>query len=141
MRSLKLVDVYNKKSSAEFLYQLLKERSSKINISHRKMPTWRAHIKFIRSRPYRAWYLISDAPGHYVGGIYLSKMDEIGVFLLKKFQKKGYAKKAVGLLIKKHRSVKRFLANVNPLNDRSIQFFKKLGFDHIQNTYEWRRSR
>ena len=103
------------------------------------MPTWREHVRFVRSKPYKAWYLISDAPGHYAGGIYLSKMDEIGVFLFKNFQKLGYGSQAVSLLMKKHRAVKRFLANASPLNDRSIQFFKSMGFGHIQNTYEWRR--
>jgi L-amino acid N-acyltransferase YncA len=30
---------------------------------------------------------------------------------------------------------KRFLANINPTNYKSIQFFGKNGFIHIQNTY------
>lgn len=139
MRGLKLVSVYQEKSSSELLYRLLKERSPKTNISHRKMPAWREHVRFVRSKPYKAWYLLSDAPGHYVGGVYLSKMDEIGLFLLKAFQKLGYGRQAVGLLMKRHRPVRKFLANVSPLNDRSIRFFKKLGFGHIQNTYELRR--
>lgn len=139
MSGLKLVSVYQEKKAAQLLYRLLKERSRKTNISHRKMPVWREHVRFVRSKPYKAWYLLCDATGHYVGGIYLSKMDEIGLFLLKNFQKLGYGRQAVGLLMKKHRSVKRFLANVNPLNGRSIRFFKKLGFGHIQNTYELRR--
>ncbi|MEK7083941.1 MAG: GNAT family N-acetyltransferase [Patescibacteria group bacterium] len=140
MRGFKLVGVYREKAAAELLYRLLKERSAKINISHRKMPTWHQHLKFIRSKPYKAWYLISDAPKHFTGGIYLSKADEIGIFLLKKYQRLGHGNRAVDLLIKKHRNVKRFLANVNPNNKTSIQFFKKLGFGHIQNTYERRRS-
>ena len=30
---------------------------------------------------------------------------------------------------------KRYLANINPTNYKSIQFFGKHGFLHIQNTY------
>ncbi len=31
---------------------------------------------------------------------------------------------------------KKYLANINPANERSIHMFEKLGFKHIQNTYE-----
>ena len=32
------------KSDIRFLYDLLKERNSSINISHRKMPTYKQHV-------------------------------------------------------------------------------------------------
>ena len=31
---------------------------------------------------------------------------------------------------------KRFLANVNPRNKKSIAMFEAMGFRHLQNTYE-----
>ena len=39
------------KSDIRFLYDLLKERNSSINISHRKMPTYKQHVKFVNSKP------------------------------------------------------------------------------------------
>ena len=139
MSGLKLVDVYCEKKAPEVLFALLKERPAKANISHRRMPSWAEHLKFIRSKPYKSWHLVADKDGNYVGGTYLSKADEIGIFLFKKYQKRGYGKEVIGALIKKHRSVKRFLANISPGNTESIAFFKKMDFRHIQNTYELRK--
>ena len=42
----------------EFLYDLLKERDPKSNISHKKMPTFLQHKKFIKSGPYSKWYIV-----------------------------------------------------------------------------------
>ena len=46
------------KSDYRFLYNLLKERDSKANISHKTMPTYTEHLRFIKSRPYRKWYVV-----------------------------------------------------------------------------------
>ena len=51
------------------------------------------------------------------------------------FQRKGIGKKAIKLLMKKNpRS--RYLANVAPNNKKHQEFFKKLGFNGLQYTYE-----
>ena len=132
---IRLVDVYRRKDSVQVLYDLMKERTSCVNISHRRLPTLKQHSIFVKLKPYKAWYLIlSD--GQVVGGIYLSKTDEIGIFLFKKYRDKGVGKKAVRLLIKKRANVRRFLANINPRNEPSIRFFAGMKFKHIQNTYE-----
>ncbi|RZD45223.1 MAG: N-acetyltransferase, partial [Thaumarchaeota archaeon] len=70
-----------------------------------------------------------------VGSIYLTKNNEIGIFLIKKNQSKGIGVNALKLLMKKNLKV-RYLANVNPKNKKSIEFFKKNGFKLIQHTYE-----
>ena len=44
---------------------------------------------------------------------------------------------SIEMLMEKHPR-ERFLANINPANERSIEFFRSLGFVHIQNTYEKR---
>ena len=138
MAALRLVSVYKRKDALPLLYRLLLERDHKVNISHRRMPSLAQHKKFVASKPYKSWKLIL-APGGPVGAIYLSRQNEIGLFILKASQKKGYAKAALALLMKKNRKERRFLANVNPQNKRSIDFFKNMKFKHIQNTYEWRR--
>ncbi len=117
-----------------FLYRLLKERTSTVNISHRRMPTYDEHKHFILSNPYSAWYIIK-LKNTKVGSIYLSKQNEIGIFIKKEYQNLHLGKTALKLLIKKHKR-KRYLANINPMNKKSIKFFKNNGFNLIQHTYE-----
>jgi len=123
-----------KKSDSNFLYELLKQRDPRANISHKRMPSFKQHESFIQSKPYSKWYIIQNFKND-VGSIYLSKNNEIGIFLIKKNQNNGIGKSALKLLIKKNPKV-RYLANVNPKNKKSIDFFKKNGFKLIQYTYE-----
>ena len=121
-------------SDVKFLFDLLKERDPRVNISHRKMPTYSQHTKFIKSKPYSKWYIILKSKQK-IGSIYLSKNDEIGIFLSKKFQGKNVGNFVLNELMKKNPR-KRFLANVNPKNKKSIQFFKNNNFKLIQYTFE-----
>ena len=130
--SISLKSVTN--SDVKFLFDLLKERDPRVNISHRKMPTYSQHAKFIKSKPYSKWYIILKSKQK-IGSIYLSKNDEIGIFLSKKFQGKNVGNFALNELMKKN-TRKRFLANVNPKNKKSISFFKNNNFKLIQYTFE-----
>lgn len=69
-----------------------------------------------------------------VGTIYLTTLREIGISIFRSHQRQGYAIQAIDLLTAAHPG--KFLANINPKNTASIGMFKKLGFNHIQNTYE-----
>lgn len=121
-------------SDFRFLYELLRERDPTANISHKKFPSYKEHVKFVKSKPYSKWYVIySDKKK--AGSIYLSKQNEIGIFLDKKFFNKGVGTEALKLLIKKHPR-ERFIANINPNNKKSIKFFKKHGFKLIQYSFE-----
>ena len=122
-------------SDIEFLYQLLSERDIKENISHRKMPTFEKHKKFVLSKPYTKWYIIFFKKIK-IGSIYLSESNEIGIFLNKNIQNQGIGKTALDLLMKKNPR-KRFLANVNPKNTISSKFFKNNNSKLIQHTYEY----
>ena len=122
----------------KFLYELLENRDSRANISHKKMPTYRQHVKFVKSKPYSKWYVIILSKEK-IGSIYLSKTDEIGIFIQKNFQKQNLGKSALKELFKKNPR-KRYLANVNPKNQKSIQFFKNNGFNLIQYTFELENS-
>ena len=122
------------KNDAQFLYGLLKEREYNVNISHKKMPTYVQHIKFIESRPYSKWYIIRLG-NQKIGSAYLSKQNEIGIFITKNMHTKKLGTTALNILIKKNRR-KRYLANINPKNKKSISFFKKNGFELIQHTFE-----
>ena len=134
---MKLIDVYINPRTVYLLYELLLERESHQCISHKEMPSMAQHLAFMRSKPYLAWYLI-EHDGQIIGATYLSKQREIGIFLFKAHQMKGYGAKAVQLLMEAHPG--RFLANIAPTNPGSSEFFQNLGFKHIQNTYELEQS-
>ena len=56
---------------------------------------------------------------------------------MKKFLKKRIGSEALEIIIKSNPR-KQFLANINPKNKKSIEFFKKNGFKILQHTYELR---
>ncbi len=156
MSTVRLVSVYTERLASLFLYEILKERSEEphINISHRELPPLHVHQEFVRSHPYRAWYLIeadvdrelqsaivfgpttteATMDRAWVGAIYLTPKREVGIHLLRQFRGKGYADAAM----KELRTLwpGPLLANINPANHRSIAFFSRYGARHIQNTYE-----
>ena len=98
-----------------------------------KMPTWEEHVQFWMGTPYKEAYIIYE--GNPMGFIYYSKTNEIGVFIEKIYQGQGIGKTALQLVLDKHRG-ERIIANINPQNKKSIDFFNGFGFKHIQNTYE-----
>lgn len=138
---MRLVSVYQHPGADRILYNLLKERegAADINISHSgKTPEWRWHLKFMRSHPYRAWYLIlidGDIPA---GATYVSKAGEIGIHLFKEFQGRRIGPEAVRevMRITPH---KRFYANINPRNKKSIAMFEAMDFKPLQVTYVFPR--
>ncbi len=120
---------------AEFLFALLKERPAHANISHRRMPSWDDHVKFIASCPYEAWYIIEDDEGADCGSVYLTKADELGVFVWSTERGKGYGRAAVAEVMRRHPR-RRFVANIAPMNRESQSFFASFGFKLIQYTME-----
>jgi RimJ/RimL family protein N-acetyltransferase len=120
-------------SDCTFLYELLGERDREVNISHKKMPSYDKHVEFVKNRPYSKWYVIYDGDQK-AGSIYLTKQNEIGLFIKKEMQGRGIGKKALQLLMK-YEPRDRYLANVNPENIKSIEFFKKNNFHLIQYTF------
>ena len=83
-----------KKTDCPFLYELLGERGPWMNISHREMPSYEDHVNFVMSKPYSKWYIIKTNEQK-IGTIYLSKQDEIGIFLKKNMNGKGIGQKAL----------------------------------------------
>lgn len=136
---MKLVNVHKHREAETILYALLKERSSEedrfVNIRHRELPPWKQHVRFVRSRPYRAWYLVF-VEGECVGYVSLTRADEIGIILFRAHRGKGHGPKAVQALMKKHPRPS-YIANINPNNERSIRMFAKLGYAPLLNSYEF----
>lgn len=153
---IKLVDVYQERKAERILYDLLRERSTEddphINISHRALPTWHDHQQFVRSKPYRFWYLVmgveeaqQEMPLTPLGSISLTNRNEIGIVLFKQFRGKGNGRAAVQEIMSMWPplvaipSVRpgHYIANINPSNEASIKLFTGLGARHIQNTYQF----
>lgn len=122
------------------LYSLLEERPPEANISHNNMPSWKAHVRFVESKPYQAWYMIIRPTGSaasfvaHLGCIYLTRRREVGISVLRGLQGQGIGTAALARLRELHPG--RMLANVAPTNIRSINFFVNRGAKQIQQTYE-----
>jgi RimJ/RimL family protein N-acetyltransferase len=131
---MKLASVYAIKDAPVYLYALLTERESDTNISHQRMPTVEEHLAFVKSKPYTAWYLLRVGRA-YVGSIYLTRLNEVGIFIFKAHQGNHYGPRAVRMLRERHHCP-RLLANINPRNKRSVALFERLGGKLIQCTYQ-----
>ena len=118
---------------AKFLFDLLKQREGIVNISHKSLPTWEEHVEFIKNNTYQSWDIIW-VDNVRIGNIYLTDRDELGIFLDKKSQSNGYGSIAINEFIKKN-GKKRYISNINHTIYKSILFYGKHGFIHIQNTY------
>ena len=121
-------------NDALFLYDLLKTRDSRANISHKKVPSYDEHVHFILSNPYTIWYII-EYEGKKIGSVYLSKQDEIGISLVDDSLYDKIGKSVIKLLIKNNPR-KRYLANVRPQNKKLQDFFVNSGFTGLEYTYE-----
>ena len=123
-------------SDIEFLFELLKERTPTQNISHQTIPTYQEHEEFVKSKGYEKWYIIYNEMHGSVGTIYLTKNNEIGLFVKTGFQKHGYGQQALKLLMAENPR-DYYLANINPQNEKSIDFFNRNNFNPYQFTYRF----
>ncbi len=149
MDGLKLVpieygDQHALQRQALFLYDLLLERDPVANISHKSNPPFWKHLEFINSKPYAVWNIIEwamlgpESAGDFtwvpIGSVYLTRQDEIGLFLKNDYQGKGFGREAIRMFTDANPR-KAYYANIAPGNEASQRFFTDLGFRHIQNTY------
>lgn len=125
----------NRDENYSFLYQLLIERTPNESISHKGMPTWKQHEDFLNRTPYKGFYIIYKDSTTPVGSVYISYSNEIGIHIQYKYRKQGFGKLGIAKIIEMHPELF-YLANINPLNEKSINLFQSLGFSHIQNTYK-----
>lgn len=128
-----LVEV-SRKEHIETLYELLKERTPEQSISHKGMPSYKQHAQFVIKRPYKVWYLIqARETGEFVGSIYLSKLNEIGVFVFRAHRGHRYGTHAVQALMRRWNGP--WLWNVAPNNWPSQALALELGGKLLQRTY------
>ena len=135
---IKLEEIKFTKEHFQITYELLKQR--KHFISHRSMPSYEEHCNFIRSKPYRYWYLVK-IDNQFIGTLYLSIFNTIGINI----NEPHIA--IVGDLIKKivetHEPLKeikstinsKFTINVPITNEKIINELEKIGLSRIQISY------
>ena len=120
------------KSDLKFLFNHLKERNPRENISHKKMPTYDEHVKFVLSKPYSKWYIIFEK-NKKIGSVYLTKADELGLHLKKEYFTERILKDVLENLMKNEQN-KRFVFNVSPRNKKLMKFLQKNGYVISQQT-------
>jgi RimJ/RimL family protein N-acetyltransferase len=130
---VRFVSIREVPEAPAILWDLLEEREPQQNISHRAMPSPEQHLAFVSRSPYRVWYLIL-AHNEWAGACYLTRQNEIGVFIFKAHRGKGYGKWAVKDMMRRFKGKRPFLANIAPGNTDSRKFFEGMGFRHVQDT-------
>ena len=118
----------------KFLYQILSERPRTVNISHKTMPSFYKHSKFVKSNPYVKWYVIhlNDVKN---GSAYITQINEITIHLIRKYENDKLKDEILTSIIKQNPH-KRYIVNLNPKNKKGIEFYKKRGFKLVQYSYE-----
>ena len=138
---MRLIDAYADQAASDVLYRLLAERPIESCISHRELPDMAEHERFIKSRPFRYWYLL-QVDVHYIGALECTDRNEIGVSLLREYWRQKFAREALELFMAAHEPLPaipairngHWLANIGIRNNGSKRFFASLGFKPLQET-------
>ena len=93
--------------------------------------------------PYRVWFLIIKDQ-EYIGTLYLTKMNEIGIFLSKKLE---LTKSLISFIISKYKPLKKksslrsenFIINISPKDAKLNKMFINMGAKLIQKTYSLKK--
>lgn len=129
--------IHLKKVSREdydFLFDMIKSRPYYVNIHHKTPPKIIDHIKFIESNPYEAWFIILDDDIR-IGNCYITKNNEIGLFLMDGWRTSHAGSEALRILMK-YGGTRKYYANISISNEASQYFFSKNGFNPISYIYE-----
>ena len=124
------------KNDIQILYELLKESLSQnySSIWDTTLPSFKKSNQYVlkyfsdkKNHDFKKWYVILNQDNKIVGQIFLKKQNEIGYTIFKKYQGKGFAQKAIRLLIKNNPREK-YCVMIHKKNSVSIHVAKKLGF-------------
>lgn len=126
------------KTDIDLLYDLLRQRQ--YGISHKQVPTYSQHEKFVNHNPYRAWFFII-VNKHAVGSIYLLDSNNIGINVEPEYS--VYIASAIEQLVVSYpplpaiASVRaaRYMVNVAPDDQAQAGALKTMGASVIQHTY------
>ena len=133
-----LVKVERNDEQAAILYELLKQRRH--IISHKSVPPFDEHKRFVIAHPYRIWFLIETTEG-YVGSIYVYKNNGIGISV--SLGKEHVIGPAISLLLERIKPLKpiksvrsaEFGVYAAPTDKKLISVLKSMGAHFAQVTY------
>lgn len=133
--------VVNEEDQIEILYDLLKQRTH--GISHSLMPGFREHTAFVRSKPYRAWYIVTNnnIP---VGSFYITNENVVGINI-KDSLIEALLKNMMNYILEHYQPLteiksiraNRFICNISPKNVILRKAFDRLNKDLLQLTYSF----
>ena len=112
-------------------------------ISHSSMPSFSQHRKFVKSKPYRAWYIVvyNEVP---VGTFYLSNENVVGINI-KDGLIRDLLPNVMRYILKKYKPLQeiksvraaRFICNIPPKNMILRDIFDQLNQELLQLTYSF----
>ena len=128
----------NKKEHIDILYDLLLKKKN--NISHKENPSYIEHTKFIKNKPYHAWYIIKEK-NIIIGSVYLGYDNSIGINL--KNPEIDIYKRIIRLIMEKHAPLeaikslrnKDFIINLSPDNFILKKALEDIGMKQISTTF------
>ena len=139
MKKINFINIKkNSKEHHENLYQILEKKT--YSISHYDLPSFEEHKNFVANNTYRIWNIIK-MDNVILGSFYITFDNSIGINLIEA-KYNLYLDIIQKILIeykplkeKKSLRSKYFIFNSNPKNNLLIKALKKIGTEHIQNTY------
>jgi len=123
------------KVDQKFIYKIIKDfLKSDLSVTFLKMPNYKEFEKNYFSNDYKR-YMIIDSNNKKMGFVVITKDNEIGYFLSKKYQGEGIGVEAVKQLMQLNPR-ERYFATIHNKNNRSANLVKKLGFSPKATIYE-----
>ncbi len=135
---LRLIKVKRTVEDATLLFEILKKRTH--TISHKSLPTFQEHKKFVLNHPYRVWFIVKNKYDD-IGTVYILKNNSIGINLFK--EKTTATPWIIKKILSKYKPLKEiksvraaeFDFNVSPGDADYISILKKMGARLAQSTY------
>lgn len=120
------------------LFQLLNDRS--FRISHTGKTSFLDHQKFVKSDPYRAWYLVFCMK-RTIGSFYLTRYNSVGFNL--SIQNDEIIRSILGYILDNYQPLSTSPSHVPPFfhvnvptgNDVLSSILQDFGYNEIQKTY------
>ena len=137
-----LIQVNYSVSHIRILFKILKERKLCSNISHSNIPSFEDHIKFVKSMPYRYWFLVLKEK-EYLGAFYITKNNEISIKLIN--DSDAIFKEILHIIFKNFKPLSaipskrnsKFIINLSPNDKFYNKLLNRIGAEKIQETYRF----
>ena len=137
--NFKLIKIKPTASQIKILYNLLKNRPK--NISHKKMPSFSSHAKFVKNNPYRAWWILQNK-NNILGSAYVNHDNSVGLHLdlseisfSASYFVKNLKKNLKSLKAQKSKIFKDYYFNVSPNNIGLINWLTESGYKENQRSF------